>query len=283
MQLPHGSYATNFEVSHAVDRTCSNGEVGSGRSNGRFRRALFELLHSAFLTLSTCSQAGEARARPGAREHGRRARLVLQGAFMTMALVAVAAAFARPHGTRMALEEASQVSATPDITKVIGPSQKMWMAWEDAHGLPKECTPAKEVTKGPHGEDVVTYYADCSMLETQAKAARDKQAKLHAEAAAKGARGSTALAQHAKIVHSAPFQTKAFQAKVHAEARKLIARDDAQAASLVVDPGAKKAAAKQALANKAAKKEKSSANDLEPPKLPLLLQGPKKEAAWMCM
>lgn len=170
---------------------------------------------------------------------------MVQGAAAMMALVAVAAALS-PGAGETVLTEAVP-TANPNITKVVGPSEAQWMVWEDAHGLPKECTPAKEITKGPHGEDVITYFADCSMFaKDQAKlqAAREKM-RLQSK------QGSIALAAADKPTAKAVV-------------------------TAVVKPALavhKKAAATTRLSKKHATATSSTA-DLEPPALPAMLEKP---------
>jgi len=206
----------------------------------------------------------------------KRVRLVLQGTAAMMVLVALAAAL-QPGATQgFALQEAAAstvveqgalstgtteqdlpVTGTPDQaaspssttndwmtrttpapTRIVGPSEAQWIAWEDAHGLPKECEPKKEWTTGPHGEKVFTYYADCSMREQ-----RPSQATLKAaNAAVKGNQGEIVLAtKKAKTPVTTPSVVKP---------------------TLAAD---KKANAKKALMKK-------SAADFEPPTLPSMLQ-----------
>ena len=225
----------------------------------------------------------------------RRMRLVVQGAAAAMALVVAAAAASGATQGRARWAALAQTVPMPNITKVVGPSEAMWMKWEDAHGLPKECTPAKEVTIGPHGEDVVTYYADCSMV---AKDRQEERARLRATRAKQGrvalAHAPTAVVK-AATSGSKPFDKTAFQAKVRLEAAKLMAHDARVAGSLSVDPdiaAAKKAKAQRAIAakaaaitsaaspNKVAPKVTTGHQDkLEPPKLPAMLAAPNKPEA----
>jgi len=193
-------------------------------------------------------RAQEELEQPARRAHGRRAQLVLRGAVAVMAAVAavaVVSAVSPPGGAPAVLEQAP--SAAPNITKVPGPSERQWMKWEDAHGLPKECVPKKEWSTGPHGESVFVYYADCSML-----AKGHAAAALRSAAAAQKKQGVVALASRLdKIVH----------AKSNGAADKEAAR--------------KRLAAKAAARHTASS---SSAADLEPPALPSMLQKPKPKA-----
>jgi hypothetical protein len=200
---------------------------------------------------------------PGKRNAGRRFRVVLRGAMAAMALLGAAAIISRSPGAAVL-----EVSATPNITKTIGPSERQWMAWENAHGMPKECTPTKEVSVGPHGEQVFTYYADCSMFRAKEAAAL--------KAASKSKQGAVSTTLAGK--HAAPFHKKVLQ-----EASKLIAHDKARANGIIFDPdasAARKASAKKALANKAkqASAPVKATDDLEPPPLPSMLQLPKAKA-----
>jgi len=225
--------------------------------------------HDRLLSPATCSdgncihlQADEVLEQPSVRGNGRRLQRVLQGAVVMMALVAVASAFSPGPSSDPVLLQQAAPSATPNITKVVGPSERQWMAWENAHGMPKECTPVKEESKGPHGEDVFTYYADCSML------AKDHSAVLKAaKAAAHKAQGAIALASKAN--------------KVAAVAKTTAAAAHATPALGLAD---RKSAAKKALATKAktalkavksTTKSGSDGKDLEPPALPSMLQKPR--------
>jgi len=195
----------------------------------------------------------------------KRVRLVLEGTAAMMVLVALSASL-QPGATQgVTLQEAaastvveqgalstgtteqdSPVTGTPDQaasptpapTRIVGPSEAQWIAWEDAHGLPKECEPKKEWTTGPHGEKVFTYYADCSMREQRPSQATLKAAK----AAVKG--------KHREIV----LATK--EAKTHVTTPSVVKP------TLAAD---KKANAEKALAKK-------RVADFEPPALPSMLQ-----------
>ena len=200
---------------------------------------------------------------PAQRITGRRFRVVLRGAMAAMALLGTAAIISRSPGAAVL-----EVSAIPNITKTIGPTERQWMAWENAHGMPKECTPTKEVSVGPHGEQVFTYYADCSMFRAKEAAAL--------KAASKSKQGAVSTTLAGK--HAAPFHKKVLQ-----EASKLIAHDKARANGIFFDPdasAARKANAKKALANKAKKASApvKATDDLEPPPLPSMLQVPKAKA-----
>jgi hypothetical protein len=201
---------------------------------------------------------------PVRRPPGHRLRVVLRGAVAAMALVAVAAALSRQRPTAL---QQTEPSAHPNITKTPGPSERQWMAWEDAHGMPKECTPVKEVSVGPHGEEVFTYYADCSMYAKEAAQLKARKAAL------KSKQGATTLAgKHTAPVTLAGKSTgQAFHKVVAKEASKLIAHYQARANALIVDPESKKTEAKKALAEKM-QKAKSVSHDLEPPALPSLLK-----------
>jgi len=239
--------------------------------------------------------------------------MVLQGSFALMALVAMAAALApAPQAVALdqgaglapgagaalsqaeavaeavALDQADMPQTTPAPTTptptttptaaTVGPSEAQWVAWEDAHGLPKECTPKKEWTIGPHGEKIFTYYADCSM-----------RAKLHAQAtlkastaAAKGKQGVIALAAHAAAVKpTLAADKKALARKALATKARASIAAAAQAPKKVATKSATKSASAAAAlgVSKALTKSANTAEDLEPPSLPSMLQKPLPKVA----
>jgi hypothetical protein len=174
-------------------------------------------------------------------------RLVAKGAFVLMAVAVVAAALSRGQRSQATVLERKiliqqlledPVSTTPPpstpapATRIIGPSEKQWMAWEDAHGLPKECVPTKQVEKGPHGEEVITYYADCSM--DMANPPTEDKAKEDG-AVLKGKRGTSTSPQQ-ELFHKANRVVPAFSVDKKANARQALLKKAAKSADLVPPP-----------------------------------------------
>ena len=188
---------------------------------------------------------------------------MLQGVVALMAAVAVAAALSSGPGNTTMLESSDNTTQCDEgwtgANCTIGPSEAQWMAWEDAHGMPKECEPKKEWSKGPHGEDTFLYYADCSMLAKNHGAA----ALWSAAAATRKNQGAVfALASKpGKAVRSESGGGPAYKEA----ARKRLAAKAAGSSAAAVKSGLKAVVA-------------SAIADLEPPALPSLLQGPKPKA-----
>jgi len=181
-----------------------------------------------------------------------------------MAAVAVAAALSSGPGDTAAMLESSDNTSLCDegwtgANCTIGPSEAQWMAWEDAHGMPKECEPKKEWSKGPHGEDTFLYYADCSML------AKDHSAAALWSAAAATRKNQGAVFALASKPGKAVRSTRGGGPAYKEAARKRLAAKAAGSSAAAVKSGLK-AVVLSAIA------------DLEPPALPSLLQGPKPKA-----